>query len=84
MFTSYLLTEASHFLHITYRGNVRILSLHHRVVVCSWQTANGDGLLESSSKDFDEMSKPGSRSGFVDSSRYSHYENYSEIQQHLR
>ncbi|XP_042903648.1 partitioning defective 3 homolog isoform X2 [Parasteatoda tepidariorum] len=33
---------------------------------------------------YKEMSKPGSRKGFVDPDRYSHYMNFQEIQQHLQ
>ncbi|GBM32569.1 Partitioning defective 3 [Araneus ventricosus] len=33
---------------------------------------------------FKEMSKPGSRKGFADPNRYSHYMNFQEIQQHLQ
>ncbi|XP_054720744.1 partitioning defective 3 homolog B-like [Uloborus diversus] len=43
--------------------------------------------LSSKSKTFEmykEMSKPGSRKGFADPNRYSHYMNFQEIQQHLQ
>ncbi|GFU55324.1 partitioning defective 3 homolog [Nephila pilipes] len=33
---------------------------------------------------YKEMSKPGSRKGFADPNRYSHYMNFQEIQQHLQ
>ncbi|GIY97611.1 partitioning defective 3 [Caerostris extrusa] len=47
------------------------------------------GNLESSPKTknleiYQEMSKPGSRKGFADPNRYSHYMNFQEIQQHLQ
>ncbi|CAG0916001.1 unnamed protein product [Notodromas monacha] len=45
---------------------------------------NGDYLANCTpAGNYEDMSRPGCRSGFVDPSRYSHYENYSEIQQHL-
>ena len=41
--------------------------------------------LRSASYDvYNEMTRPGSRVGFVDPKKYSHYINYEEIRHHLK
>lgn len=69
-------------------GSMRVKSNNRKSLETQEKDVNGNpsGVhARSASYDvYNEMTRPGSRVGFVDPKKYSHYINYEEIRHHLK